>query len=129
MVRGQQINPVRVVDGKGKRRIIRIIRYSTASGEPEGQVGGGAVNKTTYWDQIPECHLADVVLQLVRRIWGLRDKSWRERRILLQTMDVTSAFRPVGVDPAGAVNFGYVLRDCLFVDLGLQFGWRGSPGW
>ena len=75
------------------------------------------MNQTTYWDQIPECHLADVVLQLVRRIWGLRDKSWRERRILIQTMDVTSAFRPVGVDPAGAVNFGHVLGDCLFVDL------------
>ena len=40
-----------------------------------------------------------------------------------------SAFRQVGVDPAGAVNFGYVLGDHLFINPRLQFGWRGSPGW
>ena len=33
------------------------------------------------------------------------------------------------MDPAGAVNFGYVLGDYLFIDLRSQFGWRGSPGW
>ena len=42
-------------------------------------------------------------------------------------MDVISAFRQVGVDPAGAANFGDVLRGYLFIDLRLQFGWRGSP--
>ena len=43
--------------------------------------------------------------------------------------DVKSPFRHVGVDPAGAANFGYVLGWYLFTDLRLQFGWRGSPGW
>ena len=44
-------------------------------------------------------------------------------------MDVKSALRQVGVDPAGAAAFGYVLGDHLFVDLRLQFGWKGIPGW
>ena len=44
-------------------------------------------------------------------------------------MDLKNGFRQVRVDPAGAAAFGYVLGDHLFVDLRLQFGWRGSPGW
>ena len=48
---------------------------------------------------------------------------------MIQTMDVKSTFRHLGVDPAGAVNFGHVLGDHLFIDLRLQFVWRGSPGW
>ena len=47
----------------------------------------------------------------------------------MQKMDVKSALRQVGVDPAGVVNFGYVLGNYLFIDLRLQFGWRGGPGW
>ena len=47
----------------------------------------------------------------------------------MQKMDVKSALRQVGVDPAGAVNFGYVLGGHLFIDLRLQFRWRGSPAW
>ena len=50
------------------------------------------------------------------------------RKILIQKMDVKSAFRQVRVDPTGAVNFGHVLGDYLFIDLRLQFGWRASPG-
>ena len=91
--------------------------------------GGAGSDETTYWDQIPECPLADVILQIVRRILGLRDKFGTGRSIPTQKMDVKSALCQVGVDPAGAVNFGYVLGGDRFVELRLQFGWRGSPGW
>ena len=125
-VRGLRINPVGVVEEKGKRRIVH---DSTFSSEPELPGGGGAVNETTYWDQIPECHLAGVMGQIIKRVLGLRDKFGTGKRILIKKMDVKSVFRQVGVDPAGAANFGYVLGGYLFIDLRLQFGWRGSPGW
>ena len=32
------------------------------------------------------------------------------------------------MDPAKAANVGYGRRTCLFIDLRLQFGWKGSPG-
>ena len=68
LVRGLPVNPVGVVEGKGKSRIIH---DSTFDGDPEGEEGGGRPeNETTHWDQIPECHLADVMLQIVRRILG-----------------------------------------------------------
>ena len=68
-------------------------------------------------------------LQIVRRMLELRDKLGRGRRVLIQKMDAKSVFRQVEVDPAGPVNFGYVLGEYLLVDLRLQFGWGGSPGW
>ena len=67
--------------------------------------------------------------QIIRRGLGLRGKFGTGRRILIPKMDVKSAFRQVGVDPAGAANFGYGRRRYFFIDLRLQFGWRGSPGW
>ena len=45
------------------------------------------------------------MLQIVRSILGLRVKFGRKKRIPIQRMDVKSAFRQVGVDPAGAVAF------------------------
>ena len=44
-------------------------------------------------------------------------------------MVVKNALRQIPVDPDGARVFGYVLGEFLFIDLRLQFGWRGSPGW
>ena len=43
-------------------------------------------------------------------------------------MEVKSAFRQVRVDPAGAVNFGYVLGDYPFIDMPMQFGEPGVVG-
>ena len=127
MVRGLRTNPVGVVEEKGTRRIFH---DSTSSGDPEGgEVEGRQVNETTFGDPIPERHLPNVILEKVRGILGLRAIFGAGRRILIQTIDVESAFRQDGEDPAGAVNFGYVLRDFLFIDLPLQFGWRGSPRW
>ena len=40
-------------------------------------------------------------------------------------MDVNSAFRQVGVAPDRAAVFAYRLVDLIFVDICLQFGWRG----
>ena len=69
------------------------------------------------------------MLQILRRSLGFRDKIGTGKRIPIQRMDVKSAFRQVVVDLAGAAAFGYVLGDHLFVDLRLQVGWKGSPGW
>ena len=44
-------------------------------------------------------------------------------------MDMKSVFRQDGADPAGAADFGYVLGEYLLMDMRLQLGWRGSPGW
>ena len=104
-----------------------MIRRSAANRSNGG--GGRSVSETTYWDQIPECHLAGVMGQIIKRVRGLRDKFGIGRRILIRKMDVNSDFRQVGVDPAGAANFGYVLKGYLFIDLRLQFGWRGGAGW
>lgn len=61
-------------------------------------------------------------LQIVRRTLGLRDTFGRGRMILIHKIDVRSAFRQVGLDPAGAVIIGYVLGDYLSVSLRLPFG-------
>ena len=47
---------------------------STFSGEleGEGEEETASLNETMYWDQIPEYHLADVMLQIVRRKFGLK---------------------------------------------------------
>ena len=68
-------------------------------------------------------------MEIITRILGLRAKYGTQKRILLQTMDVKSASRQVGVAPDRAAAFAYRLEDLVFVDLRLQFGWRGSPGW
>ena len=65
--------------------------------------------------------------QIVKRVLGLLDEVGTCRRILIQKLDVKSAIRQVGVDPAKAANVGYGRREYLFIDLLLQFGWRGSP--
>ncbi|CAM9869003.1 unnamed protein product, partial [Pylaiella littoralis] len=83
---------------------------------------------STYFDEIPECEMATVMKEFLVRLIGLRAKFPRER-ILIQKMDVKSAFRQIPVDPAGAPAFAYIVRGFLVVDLRLQFGWRGSPGW
>ena len=109
------------LDEKGK---MRTIHDATFSGEPkDGRGGGRPVTETMYWDQIPEFRLADVMLQIVRGIPGLREEISRGTRILIHKTDVKSAFRQAGVDPAGAVKLGYyVLRDYRFVDLRVRFG-------
>ena len=68
-------------------------------------------------------------MEVITRILGLRAKYGTQKRILTQKMDVKSAFRQVGVAPDRAAVFAYRLEDLVFVDLQLQFGWRGSPGW
>ena len=50
------------------------------------------------------------------------------RRILIQKMDVKGAFQQIGVNPAGAAAFGYVVARYVVVNMMLQFGWRESPG-
>ena len=94
----------------------------------DGQ-GGRSVNSTTDWDEIPACALAGVMRKGLQRVLGLRVKFGDRARILIKTLDVKNAFRQIPVDPDGVTAFGYVLAGYIFVDLRLQFGWRGSPGW
>ena len=62
------------------------------------------------------------MLQIVRKSLESRDKFGARKRIQIQKMVVKSVLHKVGVDPAGAVNFGYVLGGHPFIDLRLQFG-------
>ena len=70
-----------------------------------------------------------VVKDILKWILGLRAKFSIARRILIQKMDVKSAFRHIGVYPAGAAAFGYVVDEYVVVNMRLQLGSRGSPGW
>ena len=67
--------------------------------------------------------------EVIQRVLGLRAKFGDRARFLIKKINVKNAFRQVPVDPDGAAAFGYVLGQYLIVDLRLQFGWRGSPGW
>ena len=91
--------------------------------------GGESVNSTTDWDEIPACALAGVMHEVLQRVLGLRVEFGDRARILIQKMDVKNESRQIPVDPDGAADFGYVLGEYIIVDLSLQFGWRGSPGW
>lgn len=69
---------------------------------------------------MPGCSLGRILDDVLKRALGLRAKFVVDLRILIQKMDVKSAFRHVGVDPDGASRFAYRLG---------QFGWRKNTGW
>ena len=87
-----------------------------------------AYDVSLWGNTIVSPHGLNLMNELLVRFLGLRRKC-PKKRILIQKMDVCSAFRQIPVDPAGAPAFAYVLEDFLVADLRLQFGWRGSPGW
>ena len=51
----------------------------------------------------------------------LRNEFGRGTRLLIKKVIVLGYFREFKVDLAGAANFGYVLGDCLYVDLRMHF--------
>lgn len=118
---GLRVSPMGVVKEKGDK--IRQIHDLTVE-----LGGGGSVNATTKFDEVPECLLGQVMNKILTRIVGLR-KKFPSLPILVQKMDLKGAFRQIPVDPAGAAAFAYVFGEFVVVDLRLQFGWRGSPGW
>ena len=139
---GLRISPLGVVEEKEKLRVIHDLtfcgnkadeRAREAPGERKStatpETGARSVNEDTDWERVPKCALAGVMTEIIARILGLRAKFGTQKRILLQKMDVKSAFRQVGIAPGGAAAFAYRLDKLIFVDLRLQFGWRGSPGW
>lgn len=87
------------------------------------------MNGTMDWNNIPGCQLSEGTEEIIKRILGLRAKLGMCRNILIQKMDVKSAFHHTGLDPAGAAAFGYVVGGYVVVDMRLQFGRRGRPGW
>ena len=94
---------------KGKLRVIHDLTFGGQANAREGGGGGrqgsvpvpedGSVNADIDWQKVPECQLAGVMMEVITRILGLRAKYGTQKRILLQTMDVKSAFRQVGVAP------------------------------
>lgn len=58
---------------------------------------------------MPGCSLGRILDDVLKRALGLRAKFVVDLRILIQKMDVKSAFRHVGVDPDGASRFAYRL--------------------
>lgn len=73
--------------------------------------------------------LTGVFTEIFTRILGLRVKIGTRTRSLLQNIDVKSAFRQVGVAPYRAMAFAYHMENFIFLDLRLEFGWRGTPRW
>ena len=88
-IRGLRISPVGVVEGKDKRRIAHVMTF----GGSKATGGSGSVNATTGWSKIPQCELSEVMKDVIKRILGLRAKFDTNKRIIIQTMDVKSAFR------------------------------------
>lgn len=85
------------------------------------------VNTSTHFEDVPACEIATVVKELFVHLMGLRTKYPRER-VLIQKIDVKSAFRYISVDPAGVPAFAFIVKGFLAANLRLQCGWRGSPG-
>ena len=81
------------------------------------------------WSKIPKCELSEAMKNIIKRILGLRAKFGTNRRIIIQKMDAKSAFRQIGVDPAGVAAFGYVVTGYVVVDVRRQFRWMGGLGW
>ena len=102
-----RISPVGVVEEK-----IRVIHYLTFE-EPRRNSWGKpmrSVNAYTDCGQVRGCELGGVLDAILKRVMWLRAELGVRERILIQTMDVTSAFRHVGVDPDCASFFAYSRR-------------------
>ena len=54
---------------------------------------GGSVKATTGWEEIPECASAGVMHEVLQRIPVQRAQFDDQARILIQNMNVKSAFR------------------------------------
>lgn len=61
--------------------------------------GEQPVNHSTYIEDIPACEMETVMKEILVRFIGLRAK-YPRAQILIQKMDVQSAFRQIPVDPA-----------------------------
>ena len=72
------------------------------------------------WHEIPACALAGVMHEVLQRVLGLKVKFEDRQRILIQTVDVQSAFRQMPEDPDGTAAFGYALGGYRFVDFDLR---------
>lgn len=112
-IEGLGVLPVGVVEKKQ----LRIIHDLIFKGHQRGAGGGAArsVNASTDWEQVPSCGLDEILNVALKRILELRAKFAVGARILIQTMEVKSVFRQVGVGPDCASCFAYSLRYFLFV--------------
>ena len=91
---GLRVSPVGVVEGEEKLRMIHDSSFVVDTEE----AGGPPVNPSTYFEENPECEMATVMKEILVRCLGLRAKC-PQSPILIQKMDVKSAFRQIPVDP------------------------------
>ena len=88
-IRWLRISPVGAVKEEAKHRKVHDMTF--AGSNEKG--GSRSVNTTTGWSKIPQCELSEVMKDVIKRILGLRAKFDTNKRIIIQTMDVKSAFR------------------------------------
>ena len=81
-----------VVEEKARARIVQDITYGDSREKGER----GPVNETTEWSRTPECELAEVMNDIVKRILGLQTKFGTGRKSLIKTMDAKSSFGRLG---------------------------------
>ena len=81
---------------------------------------GREPRRSVYADTDWGCELGGILDTILKRVSGLRAERGVVGRILIETMDVKSAVRQVGVGPYGTSRFAYRLGQFLFVDFCLQ---------
>lgn len=57
------------------------------------------MNATNFFEEIPECVMATVMIEMLERFLGLRPRH-PSRTMLLHRVDVKTAFHQLPVDPA-----------------------------
>ena len=104
-----------------KFRIIQLITFLRAGGHSN-------VNDDTDFPSAPSCELDDVLRDVLLAVWFLRQIHGVTARIVFFCVNVKYAFRKVLVDPAGAMVFGYAMREYIAVHPRFKFVGRDSPG-
>jgi hypothetical protein len=116
-----RVSPVFVLEEKsGKFRVINDLAA-------EGRTRGSSVNALTDLATVPPSSCGGVREDILRKVWGWRQKC-PDARIVLSKMDVSTAFRQVCVSVQEDL-LAFMLGVLVVIDLRLPFGWNASPGW
>ena len=103
-IRRLQVSPVDVVEKEAMCHVryyfrdSRVLKSRREGARTTSSKEGGSVNADMDWERITNCAVTGVITVIITRVTALRTKYGRGKWILLQTMDIRSAFRQVGVD-------------------------------
>lgn len=121
-----QITSVTAIKERRKLRLIRgftfgvLVTVKEARGTLQQKAymkpGGRSMNTGTDWRKIPECRLAGGMTAIITRVLGLQAIVGIRKWILLQKMNINSAFRQVVVALDREVAFAYWLEDHILID-------------